>query len=217
MSKEIYTGRKANGLVDTVAGRVWAWAMRHKVLSGIGVLLVVILIHDLTAMSGRPQDNPQPMQRRLVQGSFPYDLGWDLRIEVSYYTRDPACKRTARAFGVFKQAEVTREAWRTLPVVRDGGNRYHFEFFDDAILPGECDWHVQFVHYAIMKDGKKVQGGAILGFPGRFNVIRHKCNSVSLGTLSGVACASGTERRNDPAKTDYQIDYIWEEPKQGRQ
>lgn len=189
-----------------------SWVMRHKPLTFVAILLLAVLVHDLTARSDRPEDNPQAQQRRLVQGSFPYDRGWDLRIEVSYYTHDPACRRTTRAFGIFRQAEVTRQAWRTIPVVREGGNRYHFEFYDDAVLPGNCDWRLQFVFYRIYKDGQRIQGGAILGFPGRFNVIRYGCANVR-GETERFACLQDDNRRNDPARTDFQIDYIWEETK----
>lgn len=177
----------------------------------MALILLAVLATELFARADRLEDNPAPKQRRLVQGSFPYDRGWDLRIEVSYYTHDPACRRTARAFGVFKQAEVTRQAWRTIPVVRDGGSRYHFEFFDDAVLPGSCDWRLQFAFYRILKDGERIQGGAILGFPGRFNVIQSRCKSSVLGRPNGVVCLDSG--RNEPARNDYQIDFIWEEGK----
>jgi hypothetical protein len=185
--------------------------MRHKLLTFVAIFLLAVLVHDLTARSDRPEDNPQPQQRRFVQGSFPYDRGWDLRIEVSYYTHDPACRRTARAFGIFPQAEVTRQAWRTIPVVREGGNRYRFEFYDDAVLPGHCDWRLKFVNYVISQDGKEMQGGAILGFPGRFNVIQSKCKSSVLGRPNGVVCLDSG--RNEPGRNDYQIDFVWEDGK----
>jgi hypothetical protein len=202
---------EARGDTGTAIGKTWSWIGRHKVLAGIAVLLVAILIHDLAARSDRPEDNPQPRQRRLVQGSFPYDRGWELRIETSHYSRNPACRKTAKAFFLFPQAEVTRQAWRTLPVMRDGGNRYRFEFFDDAILPGECDWQLKFVNYVIVKDGKDIQGGAMLGFL-RFNVIRYGCANVR-GETERFACLQDDNRRNDPTRTDQQIDFIWEETK----
>ncbi|MDO8341042.1 MAG: hypothetical protein Q7T59_03640, partial [Candidatus Woesebacteria bacterium] len=134
-----------------------------------------------------------------------------LKIEASYYSRNPTCRQTARAFFIFPQAEVSREAWRTVPVLREVGNRYRFEFYEDAVLPGFCDWRLQFVFYRIYKEGKSIQGGAILGFPNRYNVIRYGCESVSMRNLSGVACYEGDNHRKDPARTDAQIDFIWEE------
>lgn len=184
-----------------------SWVMRHKLLSFAAVFLLAALVHYLVT---RPVDNPQPQKKLLVQGSFPYDKDWELRIEASYYSRNPTCRQTARAFFIFPQAEVTREAWRTVPVVREGGSRYRFEFFGDAVLPGFCDWDLRFVNYIISKDGKEIQGGAILGFPSRFNVIRYGCSNVR-GDPNRYACLEGDNRWKDPARTDHQIDFIWEE------
>jgi hypothetical protein len=85
------------------------------------------------------------------------------------------------------------------------------EFYEDAMLPGFCDWRLQFVFYRIYKDGKSVQGGAILGFPNRYNVIHYGCENVSMRNLSGVACYEGDNHWKDPARSDHQIDFIWEE------
>lgn len=184
------------------------WMMRHKLLTFAAVFLLAALTNYLVT---RPEDNPQPKKKLLVQGSFPYEKGWDLRIKASYYSRNPTCRQTARAFFIFPQAEVTREAWRTVPVVREENNRYRFEFHEDALLPGFCDWQLQFVHYVVTKNGKEIQGGAILGFPGRYNVIRYGCSTVTMRNLSGVACYEGDDHWKHPTKTDYQIDFVWEE------
>lgn len=199
---------KHSGESDAASASSRSWVMRHKLLTFAVAFLLAALLHYLVT---RPVDNPQPQKKLLVQGSFPYDQGWDLRIEASYYSRNPTCRQTARAFFIFPQAEVAREAWRTVPVVREVGDRYRFEFHEDAMLPGFCDWQLQFVFYRIYKEGKKVQGGAILGFPGRFNVIRYGCSNVTMRNLSGVACYEGDNRWKDPARADHQIDFIWEE------
>lgn len=78
------------------ASRHWAW--RHKLLVVIGVFVSLGFAHYLLT---RPTDNPQPQKKIVVRGSFPYDRGWDLRIEASYYSKNPTCKQTARAFFIF--------------------------------------------------------------------------------------------------------------------
>lgn len=189
-------------------------AIRSSVRKSGGLVAVAIVVTGILAYQflvprGQPEDNPHPQQRRVISGLFPYDQGWELRIETSYYTRNPACRRTAKAFGIFPQAEVTRTAWRYLPVTREAGNRYRFEFFDDAVLPGDCDWQLKFINYVIAKDGKEIQGGAIMGL-GTFNVIRYRCKEVRIRTLSGIACGVGTERLNEPGISGQQIDFLFE-------
>ena len=197
-----------------------SWVMRHKLLTLVAIFLLAALAHYLVT---RPMDNPKPQKRLLVQGSFPYDRGWDLKIEASYYSRNPTCKQTARAFFLFPQSEVSREAWRTVPVVRQQGNRYRFEFFEDAVLQGFCDWQLRFLNYSIFHDGREIQGEAILGFPSRDDRIRYDCKSVSSTYFkapdrtpvieTGVVCRDRDRHQKDPARSDYQIDFVWEEPK----
>ena len=205
-----------NPYVQTAAKR--SWVMRHKLLTFAVIFLLAALVHYLVT---RPVNNPQPQKKLLVQGGLPYAKDWNLEIEASYYSQNPTCRQTARVFFIFTQAEVSREAWRTVPVLREAGNRYRFEFYEDAVLPGFCDWRLRFVNYVITKDGKSVQGGAILGFPGRFNVIRYGCSNITSTYFkspdrtpvieTGVACYEGNNHWKDPTKTDYQIDFIWEE------
>jgi hypothetical protein len=185
-----------------------SWMKRHKLLTFAAVFLLAALVHFLVA---RPVNNPQPQKKLLVQGSFPYDRGWELKIEASYYSSNPTCRQTARAFFIFPQAEVTREAWRTVSVMRDGGNRYRFEFYEDAVLPGFCDWQLRFINYVIAHDSKEIQGGAILGFPGRFNVIRYSCSNVRMpnSELVLVGCIEGDDHWSAPDAGINQIDFVW--------
>jgi hypothetical protein len=198
-----------------------SWVMRHKLLTLASLFVLAGLVHYLVT---RPVDNPQPQKKQIVQGVFPYDKGWELRIEASYYSNNPTCKQTARAFFIFPQAEVSREAWRTIPVVREEGNRYRFEFYEDAIDPGFCDWRLQFVYYRIFSNGAKIQGGAILRFPSSYNVIRYDCVNVKSTYYKapdrtpveqvGVACLERDNHWKDSARTDNQIDFVWKENKQ---
>jgi hypothetical protein len=199
------------------SAKTQSWMMRHKLLTLASLFVLAGLVHYLVT---RPVDNPQPQRKQIVQGSFPYDKGWELRIEASYYSNNPTCKQTARAFFFFPQAEVSREAWRTIPVVREDGNRYRFEFYEDAIQPGFCDWKLQFVYYRVFSNGEKVQGGAILGFPGSYNVIRYGCVNIKRTYYKapdrtpvdevGVACLERDNHWKDAARTDNQIDFVWE-------
>ena len=196
---------------------VRAWISRHKLLSFLVGFLLLWGAHYLIT---HPMDNPQPQKKVAVQGVFPYDRGLELRIEASYYSSNPICRETARAFFIFPQAEVSREAWRQIPLVREDGNRYRFDFYEDAIHPGFCDWKLRFVNYQIFEKGAEVQGGAILGFPGRYNVIRYECGKVISTYYKapdrtpvkrvGIACLERDNHWHDPSRSVSQIDFVWD-------
>ena len=201
----------------SAANRFNNWLWRHKLIAALGLcLLAAWANYEVMKLA----DNPAPTKKRIVHGEFPYDRGLELRIEASYYSKNPTCQLTAFVFLIVPQATVSREGWRTILLVRDGGNRFRFEFFEDAVLPGFCEWDLKFVYYRIFKDGKRVQGEAILGFPGPFNVFRYRCENFSMpwtradGTRvdeKRVVCNPGDSRRYEPKNTDHQIDFIWEQ------
>lgn len=186
------------------------WILRHKLLVAIGVFVSLGFAHYLLT---RPTDNPQPQKKIVVRGSFPYDRRWDLRIETSYYSKNPTCRQTARAFFIFPQAEVSREAWRTIPVIQEGGDRYRFEFYEDALYPGFCEWTLRFVNYRIDSERKEIQGGAMLGFPSTFNTIRYSCSGVKMPRTNEikVACYEGNDHWQDASRQDSLVNFIWEE------
>ena len=185
------------------------WVLRHKLLVAIGVFVSLGFAHFWLT---RPTDNPQPHKKIVVRGSFPYDRGWDLRIEASYYSKNPTCKQTARAFFIFPQAEVSREARRTIPVTREGGDGYRFEFYEDAISLGFCEWTLRFVNFRVLSKGKEIDGSTILGFPRPFNTFRYSCSMSSIRRdVGGVTCYEGDNRWNDPSRQDVLIDFLWEE------
>ena len=191
----------------------WYWWL----LIGLGTLYGV---HSyITA----PHDNPTPTKRIFVSGTFPYDKEWELQIYSTYYTKNPTCKQMARAFFFFPQAEVTRNAFRSTPVIRDEGTRYHFEVFEDAIRPGFCEWTLQFVHFRIMHESKEIAGSAMLGLNRRYNVIRYACRKVVSTYYRtpnrtpveevGFACLERDNHWKDPTTSDNQVDFVWEEEK----
>lgn len=202
---------KSSNAVDSALGaptpRHWIW--RHKLIVAVGIVLSLGFGHYLVM---RSVDNPNPQKKVVVRGSFPYDRGWDLRIDISYYTKNPTCKQTANAFFIFPQAEVARGAWRSAEVTREGDNQYRFEFYEDALSPGFCEWALRFVNYRIYSDGKEIQGGAMLGFPSNFNTIRYTCSGVKMPRTNEtkVACFEGNDRRRNELQSDNLIDFIWE-------
>lgn len=185
------------------------WLLRHKLVVAIGILVSLGFGHYWLTL---PSDNPLPQKKIVVRGSFPYDRGWDLRMAASYYSKNPTCRQTARAFFFFPQAEVSREGWRTIPVIREGGDRYRFEFHEDSISPGFCDWTFRFVNFSIIHNGKEIDGSAILGFPRPFNTFRFSCSMSTIRRdVGGVTCYEGDNRWNDPSHQYVLIDFLWEE------
>lgn len=195
---------------QTKKQHIWHWITTHKLISILAVLVALGLGHYWLV---HPADNPRPEKKLTVRGSFPYDKGWDLAIDVSYYSKNPICKQTARAFFIFPQAEEARGAWRSLPVIREGDKQYRFDFFEDAVLPGFCEWTLRFVNYTIYEKGREIQGGAILGFPGRYNTIRYHCTGVKMPRTNEirVGCFEGNDHWKDESRQDHMVDFVWEE------
>jgi hypothetical protein len=111
----------------------------------------------------------------VVRGSFPYDQGWDLKITTSFYSSNPECKVAARAFFLFKAADVSREVFVDIPVTREDGNHYSFTYYEDYFKPGYCEWKQRFVYSQQLVKGEFWGRRAILGLNRDYNVINYEC------------------------------------------
>ena len=167
-----------------------------------------------------PRVNGQPQKKVVVRGVFPYDRGWDLQIQTSFYTRNPECKRTARAFGIIPMAEVAREAWADIPVTREGGNHYSFVYYEDYFAPGHCDWRLRYVYSHLFQDGKWEQGSsALMGLNRQNNQLSYDCHyKDSLNPGMGrdareinLVCSNYGQPNNgfDPRIADNEVNFIF--------
>lgn len=166
-----------------------------------------------------PHVNPHPQKKVVVHGLFPYDRGWDLKINSGFYARNERCRHTARAFGIFPAANVAPEVSVEIPVTREGGNRFSFTYYEDYFEPGYCEWTQRFVSTRKFMDGKWEHGNdAILGLNRQFNQINYQCHYVEVDFLSpprkerSVVCGVDPERPNQWASriADNEVNFTWQ-------
>lgn len=189
--------------------RIWNLLSQIKNLTTIAV--IGLLIYGYNALMN-PTVNPHPIKKVVVRGKFPYDKGWELRIQQSFYAKNPSCNQTARIFFFIPQAEVSRE--RFLPpaaVKRLDASSYETEYFEDYFLPGFCEWVPYFTSYRIFSGEKLIQGGAMLGFPNLYNRIDYGCSSIKMPRTNelATACYEGNNRSFDPSRKDGEINFFW--------
>jgi hypothetical protein len=165
-----------------------------------------------------PLINPNPQQKVVVRGTFPYDQGWDLKITTSFYSSNPECKVAARAFFLFKAADVSRKVFVDIPVTREGGNRYSFTYYEDYFTPGYCKWKQGFIGSEQLVKGRWWSGRSINGLnQGKYNVINYECSWMSM-LLPGISETAremmfncfdhlGKNNRRDPLVKDNQLNF----------
>jgi hypothetical protein len=118
---------------------------RFKILWVLLAAIVCVLYGYSWLMT--PSTNPNPREKILIRGVFPFDQGLELKFQEGYHTRNPICEYTARVFFFFPQAKVSREIGLPLISVRRiADTKYETEIFRDRLSPGFCDWTLRFVH-----------------------------------------------------------------------
>lgn len=151
-------------------------SVRVKLGVALVVLATLITLYGSYRWTVTPHINPNPTKKVVVRGQFPYDRGWDLQIKTSFYTKNPQCDVMARAFSLFPMAQVAREVWADIPVIREGGNRYSFIYYEDYFLPGYCLWEQRFVYSRKYLDGEWEHGNtAISGLNSQHNQVNVEC------------------------------------------
>ena len=148
---------------------------------------VLVVVATLITLYGgyrwtvTPHINPNPTKKVVVRGQFPYDRGWDLQIKTSFYTKNPQCDVMARAFLLFPMAQVAREVWADIPVIRESGNRFSFTYYEDYFLSGYCLWEQRFVYSRKYLDGEWERGNtAIPGLNSQYNQINYECTYMDV-------------------------------------
>lgn len=191
--------------------------LMHFRLFRSSVLAVLVLVPSslygyLWLMS--PRINPDPQKRITQRGVFPFDRGWDLRVQQSFFAQNPTCSQIARVFFLIPQAEVSREQiLPSIAVTRLAGSLYEVEYFEDHFLPGFCDWTPNFTYYRIYAKGVIVQGGAMLGFPHKYNRINYDCGGMRMPKTNELVttCYEGNNRRFESSRKDAEVNFFWKE------
>ena len=186
----------------------------------VGPVGLLLTIYGAYRWTVTPHVNADPKKKVIVHGVFPFDRGWDLQIKTSFYTKNPKCDKTARAFGIFPISEVSRETWLEIPVVREEGNRYTFTYYEDYFEPGYCEWEERFVYTHLFKEGKWESGNkAILGLNRQYNQINYECyyqdrlvpGRGKEAREKIVTCFDnlGRDNRLDSNRTDNEVNFVW--------
>ena len=114
-----------------------AWCKKHWFVSGFLALMVV---YAVVLQLYKPSVNPNPKRKIVMSGTFPYDRGFELKLDLRFSTADPDCQETLLTLGLFPAAKV-KQRWQTdVPVKKIGENRYSAEIAFDHLLPGRCQW-----------------------------------------------------------------------------
>ena len=185
---------------------------RYRIALAILVFAISLFYGYFWLLS--PSVNPNPHKKVVLRGAFPFNRGWDLRIQQSYFAQNPTCNQVARVFFLIPQADVSRE--RMLPLISVSqlpGFRYEVEYFEDHFLPGFCNWQANFTYYRIYANSNIVQGGAMLGLPNMYNRIDYDCRDIQMPKTRELVmtCHEGNNRSLDPSRKDNEVNFFWKE------
>jgi len=158
-----------------------------------------------------PHLNPNPTQRVAFRGTFPFAQGWDFRLRQEFFTTSAICQVTARIFFMIPMAEVSRERQVSVPVKRIDDTRYEAEYFQDYYEPGLCGWKSGFVYADAILGKENMYGGALLGFPGKYNKIDYHCSDVVSNLATGrevrKSCYEHDRRSFDAARSIGEVNF----------
>lgn len=187
-----------------------------KPLLKLSLIAVGVLAAGLLAIQQwqvRPHVNPNPVKRVVVRGVFPYAQGWELRLRQDFFTSNPECKRSARLFFVIPMAIVAREVQIPVAVKRIDDEHYEAEYFEDHYLSGHCEWTAGFLYADPVRGKENMYGGAILGFPKKYNKIDYRCHALTANAATGpvvyASCFEGDNRSFDPARKIGEVNFNW--------
>ena len=176
-------------------------------LIAVGVLAAGLLAAQHWQV--RPHVNPNPVKRVVVRGVFPYAQGWELRMWQHFYSNNPECKYTGRAFFIFPTAEVPRTADIAVPLKRIDDQRYEAEYFEDYYMPGHCEWGGGALLAEVTTDGSPVARESLMGSNKRksmdLDCSTYK-STISKKTYVRARCFP-TRETNDPAQTVIHVNF----------
>ncbi|MES2771294.1 MAG: hypothetical protein V4623_04845 [Pseudomonadota bacterium] len=203
-----------------LAKRLKTWLRRHPFSSLLLALIVLYTLYtSIESWIMGPNINAHPQQKVVIEGSFPFGLGFDLILQPSYGSKNPSCKRTARAFLIFPMREVNRRMVLPFSVQRLGNDRYRAEYFLDYVAPGFCDWQNTGLGYRIAGNKQTSELVRVLDAGLTSNThIQRICSYSSLPAYPipkpnrlVVSCTETPMNVGDKPKTDTsQFDFIWQ-------
>ncbi len=159
-----------------------------------------------------PRRNQNPTQRVAFAGAFPYAQDWRLSLRQEFFTTSAICQVTARIFFFVPVAEVGRERQISIAVKRIDDAHYEAEYFEDYYEPGLCGWKSGFVYADAARGKENMYGGALLGFPRRYNKIDFHCSDVVSNLPTGREvrrrCYEHDRRSFDATRSIGEINFL---------
>jgi hypothetical protein len=128
--------------ISSKSSRVLAFATKHWFLTlAVSLLVVVLGWKSIWAFVTDPRVNPNPRQKIVIEGTFPFSAGVELRLVAGFSVENPACVSNDRLFGVIGTGGKNYKRFGyVLPIEKLPNDRYRTEFYVDHLQPGFCDW-----------------------------------------------------------------------------
>jgi hypothetical protein len=200
------------------AGHLGSIIRRHWVITTI-IILGLLFVGYRWLMS--PHINPDPKQKILIRGQFPFSQGLDLKLHVTYQSRNPICKQTVRVFWIIPatSTKVDRLSALYLPTRREGEDRYSAEVMLDHFFPGLCDWQYGGMGYGF--SGGKIGPSSITHgmspFPVQKKTLTYVCgyqvvsnSSITTPSITVVSCDFPVMTKDaTPTGSNAELNFIW--------
>ena len=196
--------------INSIVRRYWV----------VTLILVLGLVYFGYQWLISPHINSDPKRKILIRGQFPFSQGLDLKLDINFRSRNPACKHTGRAFLIFPTAEVDRRSRQIISVKREDGDHYSAEVTLDYFLPGFCDWQHDGMGYGF--SGGKIGPSSMMDgmgpFPDRKKTLTYVCGYQVVSNSRTVGPTSTTYVTCDfPAMTkdtistgsNAELNFIW--------
>jgi hypothetical protein len=128
--------------IPSKSSRVLAFAAKHWFLTlAVSLIVAILSWKSIWAFVTDPRVNPNPRQKIVIEGTFPFSAGVELRLVAGFSVENPTCVSNDRLFGVIGTGGKNYKRFGyVLPIEKLPNDRYRTEFYVDHLLPGFCDW-----------------------------------------------------------------------------
>ena len=208
---------KPVGYINSIVRRHWV----------VTLILVLGLVYFGYQWLMSPHINSDPKRKILIRGQFPFSQGLDLRLHVTYQSRNPICKQTVRVFWIIPATSTKVDSLSAfyIPIRHESEDRYSAEVIVDHFLPGFCDWQYGGMAYGfaggkIGPSASSVTSSMGGPFPVRKKTLTYVCgyqvvsNSRTVGPTSTtyVTCDFPVMTEDtSPTGSNAELNFIWKE------
>ena len=187
---------------------------RKKMVVLIAFVLGLVALYGAKEWLFSPNINPNPTQRIVMHGSFPFDNGFSLQLQVSFTSNNPTCRQVERAFLIFAAANVDRTIRFKTKIVKTGNSQYETDIYLDYVAPGFCDWQYSGMSYNI--SGGPITHGlysALGDIPKKTKMAIFQCSDRYIKNIgiTSFYCLIEQETPQSELLAPAQIDFIWKD------